>query len=137
MKRKVKVGVNVGGGPPPKYKWNVEYLKDARKETMGFLDESQYHHVVDQIKELARHTDPTHSSVLDIDAIEDFFELRDKGGRLGKINVRIYYFVNKDTNTIVVLGGMKKETENQTREFDKTRIRRRKRQYLNNEFNTG
>ena len=38
MKRKVKVGVNVGGGPPPKYKWNVEYLKDARKETMGFLD---------------------------------------------------------------------------------------------------
>ena len=104
---------------------------------MGFLDESQYHHVVDQIKELARHTDPTHSSVLDIDAIEDFFELRDKGGRLGKINVRIYYFVNKDTNTIVVLGGMKKETENQTREFDKIRIRRRKRQYLNNEFNTG
>jgi hypothetical protein len=89
-KKQVKVGVRVGGGIPPGYQWNVGILDFAYGEVTGFLTEAQYQHVAMQVKELARTESPSHCATVSVDVIEDFHELREKGGILGKINVRIF-----------------------------------------------
>jgi hypothetical protein len=76
-KKPVKVGVHQGGGPPPGYRWTVQILDCAHGEAMGFLNADQYEHLAAQIRELASEADPTHSVTQSIDAVEDFFELRD------------------------------------------------------------
>lgn len=132
--RKLKVGVRRGGGRPPKYLWNCLYLAIAREETAANLDEAQYHHLVEQFQELARHDDPSRSEVLSVDRIEDFFELRDKGGPLGRINVRVFYLIDKGKRAVVVLGFIKKQAEGKTPLGDIVRMRRRKRRYETGEF---
>lgn len=127
--RKLKVGVRRGGGRPPVYKWNCLYLAAARDETLSALDEAQYHHLVEQFQELARHDDPSRSDVLSIDKIEDFYELRDKGGPLGRMNVRVFYLIDKKPRAVVVLGFIKKEADGKTPLGDIMRMRRRKRRY--------
>ena len=92
------------------------------------------------MRELAREKDPTHSQSLSVDAVEDFHELREKGGVLGKINVRVFFAVDKrktadiDHHAIVVLGAVKKESEGKTPEGDRIRIKRRLRKYLAGEY---
>ena len=49
-----------------------------------------------------------------MDAIEDFHELRDKYGVLGKINLRIYFWLCKPKKLLVVLGAWNKSAEHQT-----------------------
>ncbi len=132
--RKLKVGVRKGGGPPPGFKWSCLYLAIARNETLEALDESQYHHLVEQFQELARHDDPTRSDVLSVEKIEDFHELRDKGGPLGKMNVRVFFLIDKGRRAIVVLGFIKKEADGKTPHGDIVRIRRRKRRYEAGDF---
>lgn len=129
-RKTVKVGVRVGEGPPPGYQWNVEILDLAWKEAHELLNEDQYSHVAAQFRELARHEDPTRSPTLDLDRIEDFHELRDKGGVLKKLNVRVFYFVHKPTRSIVVLGVIHKQNDGATPLGDKVRARMRKRHYL-------
>src|SRR5215469_490289 len=114
MKRPVKVGVLRGGGPPPGYQWNVHILDLAFDETMGFCNGDQYQHLAMQMKELAREEDPTHSQTLSVDAIEDFHELRDKGGILGGMNVRVFFFLDKKIQALVVLGAIKKQNDGPT-----------------------
>jgi mRNA-degrading endonuclease RelE of RelBE toxin-antitoxin system len=126
----IKVGVKEGGGEPPGYKWNVEILDQAFEEAMGFLDEDQYAHLANQIRELARQDDPTHSDAIDIRPVEGFHEIRDKGGVLRKLNVRVFYAVHKPTRAIVVLGTIKKENNGPTPTGDRIRMRRRRRLYL-------
>jgi hypothetical protein len=128
--KEVKVGVQRGSGPPPGYEWNVNLLDQAFEEAMGFLSEDQYDHLAEQVRELARQDDPTHSETVDIRPIEDFYEIRDKGGILGKINARVFYFVHKPSRTMVVLGAIKKENNGPTPLGDKCRMRRRRRLYL-------
>ena len=127
-KKEVKIGVQVGQGPPPGYKWNVDILDRAFEQAIGFLDEDQYAHMADQVRELAMQGDPTHSETIDVRDIEDFYEIRDKGGVLGKINVRVFFFTHK--RKIVVLGAIKKENDGPTPMGDKRTMRRRKRLYL-------
>ncbi len=129
-KKQVKVGVVTGGGPPPGYLWNVEILNQAYDEAMDFLKEHQYEHLANQFRELARQTDPTHSDTIDVRPIEEFQELRDKGGVLTNLNVRVFFFVYKPTRSIVVLGTMKKENNGSTPVGDRLRMRRRMRLYL-------
>jgi hypothetical protein len=81
MGKDLKTGVQVGGGPHPGYRWNVWYVDRSRQEAMEDLTEEQYHIAV-QFKELAREQDPTHPAFVSVDAVESFFELRDKGGVL-------------------------------------------------------
>src|SRR5262245_7895758 len=88
-RKPVKVGVKEGEGPPPGYKWSVDVLDHAFTEAMAFLDEDQYAHVAGQVRELATEDEPTRSSTVDVRPIEDFYEIRDKGGILRKINVRL------------------------------------------------
>ncbi len=44
-RKTVKVGVRVGEGPPPGYRWNVEILDLAWKEAHDLFDEDQYSHL--------------------------------------------------------------------------------------------
>src|SRR4051794_11182375 len=97
----IKIGVKEGGGPPPGYRWNVEIFDQAYDAAMAFLDEDQYSHMVAQVQELARQDDPTHSETVDVRPIEDSYEIRDKGGILQRLNVRIFFFVHKSSRTIV------------------------------------
>jgi len=66
---------------------------------------------------------------VDVDQIEDFHELREKGGILGNKNVRIFFGINKGDRTILILGGFKKENNGPTPGGVKITMRRRWRKY--------
>jgi hypothetical protein len=136
-KKPVKVGVEKGAGRPPGYRWTVRILDIAFEEASAFLNEAQYQHVAAQVRELAREVDPTHSATQSIDAVEDFHELRDKGGILGGLNVRVFFFVHKPESELVILGAIKKQNDGPTPIGDKIRMARRKRKYLDGEFQEG
>ena len=97
----------IGGGPTPGFRCNVEYYAPSRKKILSFLDYQQYAHIVGLVRELARQEDPTHTSTVDVRPVEDFHEIRDKVGVLGRINVRVFFFFYKPTRTIVVIGAIK------------------------------
>ncbi|MGL4462288.1 MAG: hypothetical protein ACRDD1_17925 [Planctomycetia bacterium] len=130
QRKAVKVGVQKGGGPPPGYRWSIQILDRAFDEAMSILDADQYDHIARQFRELASQEDVTHSDTVDVRPIEDFHELRDKGGVLKRLNVRVFFFVHKPTGAIVVLGAIKKENDGATPIGDKVTMRRRKRLFL-------
>ena len=134
-RKKVKVGVKEGGGPPPGYEWSVEILDRAFDEARAFLNDDQYEHLARQIRELASQEDPMQKLTVNVRPVGDFFEVRDKGGVLGKINARVFFFVEFQSRTVVVLGAIKKESEGQTPVATKVTMRRRMRLYLE-EFRT-
>ena len=119
-------GSGIGDAPTL---WPVKYWPCVHGESK-FLNAQQYWHVADQISEMAREVEPCRCSTVDIAKIGDFWELKDKGGPLGKINLRVFFFVNTDLHEIVILGVHKKEDENQLRTSVITRISRRLRLYL-------
>ena len=111
MRRKpVKIGVKEGRGPPPGYRWSVDYLSVAADEAEKFLTKGEYAHVVDHVKALASEEDPTRPKTVSVDLLGDVNELRIKGGPLRKKNVRVFFFVTLERR-IVVLGCKKKENE--------------------------
>lgn len=132
----ISVGVWEGAGPPPGYQWSVWILSLALDEAMSFLTPVQYEHLAMQFKELALQDDPTHSASISIRSMspESYYELRDKGGVLGKINVRVFFGLDKDSRAIVVLGSINKKNDGSTPLGDVIRMRRRWRMYQNNEF---
>lgn len=125
-----KTGVNQGGGPAPGYEWTVLVLDVAHKEIQDTFSEAQYYHLIDQVKELARHPDPTHSATLSIKKIEEYYELRDSGGVLGAVNARIFFDCLHDRRAILILGGIFKQNNGATPQGDKIRMRRRLKKYL-------
>lgn len=134
MFRQTKVGLKEGGGPPPGYKWTVLFIKPS--ETDGkFLNNAEYWHVVDEVKALAEEDDPTHPQMVSVDAVEDFHELRMKGGPLHKKNVRLFFFLEE--RCIVILGCIKKEADGPTPKATKKLMRARKRKYLGGDYSKG
>lgn len=101
-----------GGGEPP-YLWNVLIVKRAKKDAEKTLSEIESEHIKDQIRELARSKDPARPATLSVESIGDFYELREKGGPLGKKNVRVYFSI-VGTKSIVILGVYKKEEDGKT-----------------------
>lgn len=133
--KKVKVGLKQGGGPEPGYKWTVEFLTIAEEEARKILArKDQYEHVVDQVRDLARQDDPTHPATIDVRQVEDVYELREKGGPLGRINLRVFFFLCKEKKTIVLLGNYKKEKDGATPPAVVRNMQRRKRKYLNGDY---
>jgi hypothetical protein len=128
-RKQLKTGVRKGGGRPPGYEWSVKFFDELRQETK-FLNDAQKEYAIEQMRELARAKSPSLSPVLDVRPIEQYHELRDKGGVLGKINLRIYFYIDKGQRTIVVLGADKKEQDGQTSQAIKIRMRHRLRRYL-------
>jgi hypothetical protein len=137
MAKQVKVGVTRGGGPPPGYRWGVDILDEGFHEVMKFASDCQYCHLALQFKELAREIDPSHPQTASVDAVEDFYGLRDKGGVLGGMNVRIFFVLDKQKSCIVVLGGIKKQNDGPTPIGAKIRMRRRARKYRNGDYSEG
>jgi hypothetical protein len=135
-RKRIKVGVREGQGQPPGYRWSVWILDLAFDEVMGFLKPEQYQHLALQVRELAQEEDPTHCSVVSVKAMlpEEFYELRDKGGVLGRMNVRVFYGVDKSSRSIVILGGIKKQNDGPTPRGDLIRIRRRWRKYKTGDY---
>lgn len=74
---------------------------------------------------MAAESDPRKPALSDVRSIENYFELRDKGGVLGKLNVRVYFAVIECSKTIVVLGCYKKEAEDKTPQYIRSRMRNR------------
>jgi hypothetical protein len=133
VKKQLKVGVLQDAGDPP-FRWNILVLDLAMNDASSFLDGAQYHHVAEQVQELARERDPTHSATQRVASIEDFFELKDKGGPLGRINARVFFVLDKPRAAIVVLGAIFKQNEGKTPEGDRVRMGRRKRKYLAGDY---
>ena len=91
------------------------------------MDEDQYSYLSRQVRELARHDDPTHSETIDIRPVHEMFEIRDKGGILGKLNVCVFYLVSRSNRTIVILGAFPKQNDGPTPPGDLWRMERRMR----------
>ena len=126
----VKVGVKEGAGHPPGFLWNVDILDGVHGEAMSFLDEDQYSHLACQFRELAREEEPTRSRTIDIRPLESFYELRDKGGLLKKINARVFFCICHSTRTIAVLGAINKKNDGATPDHVRILMRYRARRYL-------
>jgi hypothetical protein len=107
VRRKIEAGA----------KWSLSYLKVAAEEGRKILTQDvQYDHAVDQVELLACEDDPTHpKALLEVQQHGDFYELKEKGGVLRKINLRVYFIlVDRPTKTLWVIGCYKKEDEGQT-----------------------
>jgi len=91
--------------------WNLAYGDAAAKEGRAILDDAQYTHVREQFELMAEFENPRSVQVLDVQPIDDFFELRDKGGILRKLNLRVYFGILEESRTIVVVGCYKKEED--------------------------
>src|SRR4051812_2575239 len=113
------------GQDDPPLLWDLKYWPAAAAET-EFLTPQQYWHEAEQLREAARCEDPCTCETLDIRKFGDgIWELRDKGGCLGKINLRVYFHLDTAHRAIVVLGVLKKEDECQLRQSVVVRIERR------------
>lgn len=128
MGKDVKVGVKADTiGPHGNFRWSVLILDVAFREAMKILSADQYSYIAEQVKALASEEDPTHSNLCSVDAIEDFHELREKHGVLGKINLRVFFWVNTNDKEMVILGVIKKENNGPTPVGTRITMRRRKR----------
>jgi hypothetical protein len=132
-KKQIKVGVRQGG-PAPGFKWNVYILDLAFKEADALYNRAQYRHLALQVQELAQEDDPTHSQTADVRPIEDYHEIRDRGGVLNNLNARVFFGLDKGARAIVVLGTIHKQNNGPTPNGDRIRIRRRWRKYRNGEY---
>ncbi|MFN0131215.1 MAG: hypothetical protein ACKVW3_01580 [Phycisphaerales bacterium] len=116
------------------YLWSVFYLTAARDEAMAFLTEEQYAHVTDLMRALAAEADPRRPKTVDVEAVEDWHELKDKGAILGRINLRVYFTVENSRKALLVLGAIKKEADGKMPEWAKIRIRNRLRRFRRGEY---
>jgi len=110
--------------------WNVDVLDCAHQEAIAFLSEEQHACLRELVKELARWPEPSNQPLIDVRRVADVFEIRDKGGLLGKINVRIFFCIDHDTRTIAVLSVINKKNDGPTPKVDKIRATSRRRRYL-------
>ena len=89
-------------------KWKLGYLEGAEREARKLLTEEQHAHAIQLFDELACESDPANSQTQDVRRIEEFYELRDKGGVLGKINLRVYFAIFDNKGLILALSTYKK-----------------------------
>ncbi|MCX7427687.1 MAG: hypothetical protein NTW96_18920 [Planctomycetia bacterium] len=95
-------------------KWVVVVLEAAKKEGHKILTDLQYDHIVDVLKRLVDFGNPAATGDLDIKPIRSFHELREKGGILGRINLRVYFGVVSEEGELVVAKVYKKEDDGPT-----------------------
>jgi mRNA-degrading endonuclease RelE of RelBE toxin-antitoxin system len=127
MKRKTR---RPRGNSTETPQWELGYLEKAATEARKFLSEEQIAHVVELFDQLAYEPDPARSERVDVRKIEDFYEVRDKGGVLGKINVRVYFTVLGKHRVILALHVYKKEDEGKPPRHVMTTVRRRLRKVM-------
>jgi hypothetical protein len=104
------------------------------RDTTKLLGATGYEHLAMQMRELAACEEPTSCETVDVKAIEDFYEIRDKGSPFGGANVRLFFGVDKANRCLVPLGTIKKQNDGPTLLGDKIRMRDRWRRYRNGEY---
>ena len=95
-------------------KWVVVILNVAKKEGHKILSKFQYDHIVEILKRLVDFGNQEELGDLDIEPIDSFYELKEKGGILGRINLRLYFGTRKEKQELVVAKAYKKEDDSQT-----------------------
>lgn len=110
----------------------VVVLPVAMKEARKFLSPGQYLHITDLVKQLADFG--AAGGVPGVEPFGDFWELKAKGGILGKINTRIYFADLKEQREVVVLHAYKKEKEGATSPHVRIKLRGRLRSYHGGHF---
>lgn len=129
MRKPIKVGVQLGDGPVPGYRWNGLILDKAYSECRTLLNDMQADHFALQFRELALLDDPAASQEHDIKAIENFYELRDQGGVLYPLSIRVLFYIWDYCRAICVIGVFKKTTQ-KTPLTQKVKARKRIRQLM-------
>ena len=126
----VKRALHRGGGPSPGYRWGVLVFREAYAESKQICSKIQRDHLRDVVKILASEKDPTHSVMVDVEKVEDFYEIRDKGGTLGQLNIRLFFHLDKKNKEIVIVRTIHKQNNGPTPKADKILIAYRIRKYL-------
>lgn len=139
MAKDIKTGVDIGGGPPPGYGWNIDLIDLVVREGRDVLSEIGYEHLSRQFRELARTSDPTRSDVVDVRALlgegdEKIYEVRDKGGVFGGANIRVFFGVDRGRRVIVPLGVIKRQNTGKTPRPALITARRRWRKYRDGDY---
>lgn len=109
--RKQETSQGLAGGQG---RYKVVVLACAKREGRKILNAGQYEHVSDIVKRLVDFDDAQEMSDMRIGPIGDFFELKEKGGLLGNINLRLFFGRLNREREIVVVKAYKKEEESQT-----------------------
>ncbi|MFH1922046.1 MAG: hypothetical protein ABIP48_19445 [Planctomycetota bacterium] len=95
-------------------KWIVVVLKVAKREGRKILTDLQYDHIVDILKRLVDFGNPEEMADLDIKPIGSFYELKEKWGVLGRINLRVYFGTISEDHELVIAKTYKKEDDGPT-----------------------
>lgn len=126
MAKPLRLGLRAGNHG---LKWSVYYLERAGKEAKDLLNSSQHRHVLDAIRALAGEEDPRRPACEEVSPIDDFHELKLKGGLLGKINLRVFFDILDDQKAILLVHAWKKEAEAQTPSHVKRTVSKRLREF--------
>ena len=98
----------------PRAPWQtVVVLPIVAKEGWDELTPGQYQHVKDLLKQLVGFGRREYESNLTIAPFGEFWELKEKGGVLGRKNIRVYFRFDSEANEVVVLHTYKKEDDGQ------------------------
>lgn len=92
----------------------VRYMEVALHEACRFLTDVQYLQLMDITQELKHFGNPDATSGMSIRKIRNLYELREKGGVFGRINVRVFFGFDSVTRTVWVVGAYKKEEDGAT-----------------------
>ena len=116
-------------------KWQrIVVLGIAAKEGWDELTPGQYLHLKDLLKQLVGFGRQDYESQLKIVPFGDFWELKAKGGILGRKNMRVYFRFQSAANEVVVLHTYKKEDDGQAPRHIQIRVKNRWRRYLDGNF---
>jgi hypothetical protein len=128
-------GDRAAAGKPVETKWQQVFVPQiVRLEAREFMTMGQYVHVMDFVKQLVGFGTQTFDRTMRIEQLEEFWELKEKGSVLGRLNVRIYFAYVKVHNRIVLLSAYKKEDDGATPRHIILRLKNRLRMYLNGEL---
>jgi hypothetical protein len=99
----------------PAGRCDLAFLRKAASEGQRELDPVPYAYAVRMAEKLRHWGDIEEMRLLRIAPVENFFELKLKGNVLGKTNIRVFFgvFDTPGRKTVVVLGGYKKEDEDE------------------------
>jgi hypothetical protein len=121
--------------PATAVKWQQVFVpRIVRLEAREFLSMGQYVHVQDFVRQLVGFGTQEYDRTICVKQLGDFWELKEKGGLLGRINVRIYFAYVKHHNRIVLLCAYKKEDDGAAPPHIIIRLRNRLRMYLNGDL---
>lgn len=120
----------IKAGVEPSRALKIIPLSVAIKEARAFLNEAQYLHVVGLVRRLSEFGNEEAMSDMRIEKIaQSIWELKDKGGVLGKINLRVFFGHLTNRELIIVLGAIKKENQHSTPRHIVIRMHNRLRDY--------